>query len=373
MNKPSNAGLYIHVPFCQSKCPYCAFYSSTSLSLVDRWMKTLQREMLLYRDDFPIFDTLYVGGGTPTLLNHGQWSALMDALFTCFSFSTQSEVTVEANPDDVNADLMGLLRSLGVNRISLGVQSFHDRELHALKRRHTSQRAIEALACIRKSGFCNLGVDLMYGLPGQTEGVWLATLRRALEFEPEHISCYQLTIEEQTPFGKMRDRGLIHPLQEEEERGLFILTSTYLEEKGYLHYEISSYARGRENTCRHNMKYWQHAPYLGLGPSAHSYLGERRWWNLRSVEGYCRALSKGKTPVAGLETLTEEQRYLECLLLGLRTADGIDLRNLRHRPQTEKLLNDLEASGLVRVDEGRLMPTREGFLVADGLPHLFSL
>jgi oxygen-independent coproporphyrinogen-3 oxidase len=336
-------------------------------------MAALQREMLVYRDDFPTFDSLYLGGGTPTLLNHGQWSAIMEALFSCFSFSTQPEVTVEANPDDVTPDLMGLLRSLGVNRISLGVQSFHDRELHDLKRRHTSRGATEALTCIRESGFCNLGVDLMYGLPGQTEGVWLATLRRTLEFEPEHISCYQFTIEEQTPFGKMRDRGLIRPLKEEQERRLFILTSAYLEEKGYLHYEVSSYARGGENTCRHNLKYWQHVPYLGLGPSAHSYLGNRRWWNLRSVEGYCRALSKGKTPVAGHETLTEEQRYLESLLLGMRTADGMDLGDFRHQPQTEKLLKNLEASGLVRLDDRRVMPTREGLLVADGLPHLFPL
>ncbi len=373
MNNPPYAGLYVHVPFCRTKCPYCAFYSLTAPALIPRWMAALRREMLYYRDDFPIFDSLYLGGGTPTLLNQGQWAVLLEALFTRFSFSNRPEVTVEANPDDVAPDLMGLLRSLGVNRISLGVQSFHDQELRDLKRRHTSRRAAEALACIRESGFCNLGIDLMYGLPGQTEGVWLATLKRALQFEPEHISCYQFTIEEQTPFAKMRDRGSLRPLGEEQERRFFILTSSYLEARGYLHYEVSSYAKGREHRCRHNLKYWQHAPYLGLGPSAHSYLGDRRWWNLRSVEGYCRALSRGETPLAGHETLTEEERYLESLLLGLRSLDGITLTNLRHRPQAEKLLKDLEASGLVRLDDGRAVPTREGFLVADGLPLLFSL
>ena len=373
MNEPSNAGLYVHVPFCRTKCPYCAFYSLTRPALISQWLEALQREMLVYRDDFPTFDSLYLGGGTPTLLNREQWSDLMESLWDCFSFATRPEITVEANPDDVTPDLMSLLRNLGVNRISLGVQSFHDRELRDLQRRHTSERATAALACIRESGFRNLGVDLMYGLPGQTEGAWHATLRRALAFEPEHISCYQFTIEDQTPFGKLRDQGLITPLEEEEERGFFVLTSAYLEEKGYRHYEISSYARGREHTCRHNVKYWRHAPYLGLGPSAHSYLEGRRWWNQRSVAGYCRAVNRGKAPVAGHETLTEEQRYLESLLLGLRTVDGIDLRNLRHRSQTQKLLEDLEASGLVRLDEGRAMPTREGLLVADGLPLLFSL
>jgi len=329
--------------------------------------------MLVYQDTFPSFDSLYLGGGTPTLLNRGQWTDLMESLFATFSFAGRPEVTVEANPDDVTPDLMGLLRSLGVNRISLGVQSFLDGELQDLKRRHTSQQATEALTCIRESGFSNLGVDLMYGIPGQTEGTWLTTLQQALEFTPEHISCYQFTIEEQTRFGKMRDRGLIRPLEQEQERRLFILTSKRLEAEGYLHYEISSYARGREHTCRHNVKYWRHIPYLGLGPSAHSYLGNRRWWNLRSITGYCRALNRGGSPVADQETLTDDQRYLESLLLGLRTADGIDLGILRHRPQTEKLLEDLEASGLVRMDDERVMPTREGFLVADGLPRLFSL
>jgi len=315
-------------------------------------MEAVQKEILIYKDLFPSFDSLYLGGGTPTILSRGQWSGLMESLFNHFTFSPHAEVTVEANPDDITPDLMGLLRSLGVNRVSLGVQSFSDRELHYLKRRHTSREAMDALHCIRNAGFSNVGVDLMYGLPGQTEGLWLATLRRALDFFPEHISCYQFTIEEKTPFGKMRDRGMIKPPGEEEERALFILTSTLLQEEGYVHYEISNFARGREWASRHNMKYWKQAPYLGLGPSAHSYLGDGRWWNLQSVEGYCRALRQGRTPVAGRETLSEEQHFMESLLLGLRTMDGIDLDILPHRPQTEKLLRDLKGSGLVRVEGG---------------------
>ncbi len=371
MNKPLIPGLYVHVPFCRTKCPYCAFYSIPSLSLVPEWMEAIQKEILRCEEMFPGFDSLYLGGGTPTVLNPGQWSGLMETLYNHLPFSPDSEITVEANPDGITPNLVHLLRRLGINRISLGIQSFNDRELDFLRRRHTSHGGMGALECLRNSGFTNIGVDLMFGLPGQTEGDWLATLRQALDFVPEHISCYEFTIEEGTHFGKMRDRGMIRPPQEERVRALFLLTSRFLEAEGYLHYEISNYARGRENVCRHNMKYWQHAPYLGLGPSAHSYREDSRWWNLASVEDYCQALSRGMAPVAGRETLSGEQLYLEDLLLGLRTMHGVELKVVSHRPQVERVLGDLKRAGLVRVEEGRIKPTRAGFLVADSLPLLF--
>ncbi|MBW1773684.1 MAG: radical SAM family heme chaperone HemW [Deltaproteobacteria bacterium] len=370
MNKSLTPGLYVHVPFCRTKCPYCAFYSLPSPALIPRWMEALQREIQFYRGRFPLFDTLYLGGGTPTVLSHVQWSDLMETLFNAFNISPDAEITVEANPDDVTPGLMGLLHRLGVNRVSLGVQSFDDRELHTLKRRHNARGAIEALDCIRDAGFSNVGVDLMYGLPGQGEEMWLKTLGGALAFRPEHISCYQFTVEAKTPFGRMRDKGMIAPLDEEQERAFFISTSDFLREKGYVHYEISSYARGLTFTSRHNMKYWQQAPYLGFGPSAHSFDGNRRWWNLSSV---CQALSRGKVPVAGHETLSKEQHRMESLLLGLRIKDGFDFRTLEKMPGHKKLLRDLERGGLVRVEAGRVMPTDEGFLVADSLPLLFSL
>lgn len=372
MNRPPAAGLYVHVPFCRTKCPYCAFYSVPSLSLLPRWLEALEREALIYRDRFVAFDSLYVGGGTPTVLSRGQWSGLMAMLREHLVLSDRAEVTVEANPDDVTPDLLRLLRDLGVNRISLGVQSFDDGELRCLQRRHTSGRAAQALESVRDAGFSNVSLDLMYGLPGQSEALWVETLRRALDFAPEHISCYQFTVEEGTPCGEMRDRGLIRPLGEVRERAMFILTSGVLEEAGYLHYEISNYARGGESVCRHNMKYWRHVPYLGLGPSAHSFEGGERWWNLASVAAYCRALDRGEAPVAGRETLSGEQLDLEVLLLGLRTREGVALEVLRGRPGAEKTLKDLTGAGLVRVAGERVVPTRDGFLVADSLPLLFS-
>ena len=367
-----SAGLYIHIPFCRTKCPYCDFYSIPSLSLIPKWLEAVHKEILVYKGLFPMFDSLFLGGGTPTVLSQSQWSELMETIFTHFSFSPLTEVTVEANPDDVTEGLLEHLRDLGVNRISLGIQSFDDQELYNLRRRHTSHRAMEAIRCIRHLGFSNVGLDLMCGLPGQTQARWLKTLKQALDFMPEHLSCYQLTIEEKTPFGKMRDRGDIHPLDEEAQRGLFILTSRILEQEGYLHYEISNFAKGGEFTCRHNMTYWQRLPYLGLGPSAHSFRGNRRWWNLKSVKGYCEALAGGRMPVAGEETLSKEQQDLESLMLGLRTMGGVELDRLGDRSQSENVLRDLKGMGLVRVEEGRVMPTREGFLVADSLPLLFS-
>ncbi len=368
-----NSGLYIHIPFCRTKCLYCDFYSIPSLSLVPKWLEAVKKETFLYKGLFPIFDSLYLGGGTPTVLSRSQWSGLMEILFTHFAFSPLAEVTVEVNPDDVTEGLMGHLLGLGVNRISLGVQSFDDQELHGLGRRHTSYNAMEAIRCIRDLGFSNMGLDLMYGLPGQTQAQWFKTLKKAVDFSPEHLSCYQLTIEEETPFGKMRDKGDIHLPDEEAQRALFILTSSFLEQEGYLQYEISNFAKGREFICYHNMKYWQHVPYLGLGPSAHSFLRNRRWWNFKSVEDYCEALAGRRRPVADEEILTREQQDLESLMLGLRTMEGIELDRLGDRSRSEKVLRDLEGTGLVRIEEGRVIPTREGFLVADSLPLLFSL
>jgi len=372
MTECTHPGLYVHVPFCKTKCPYCDFYSVTSLSSVAAWLEALRREMLLYRDRFPPFDSLYLGGGTPSLLSEQHLKALVRHLHSTFSISDDTEFTVEVNPDDVTSDTIALLRDLGVNRISLGVQSFDDRDLQFLKRRHTAEQAAKAIAEFKGAGFSKVGLDLMYGLPGQTESGWLKTLEQAVSFDPEHLSCYQLTIHESTPFGDLQAKGEIKPLDIEKEATFFMLTAVFLEEKGYLHYEVSNFARGEENLCRHNLKYWQRVPYLGLGPSAHSFEHGVRWWNLQDVEGYCRALAEGEPPLAGSETLTPEQVYLEMILLGFRTRDGVDREIFRNRPGTEEVLRHLRQAGLVQAVEGRVVPTVKGFLVADSLPLLFS-
>ncbi len=374
MNNFTNSlpGLYLHVPFCRSKCSYCDFYSITDLSLVSAWLAALQKEVLIYQGSFAPFDSLYLGGGTPSLLDGRQLTALMACLRRHFTFVPDTEVTLEANPDDLTPDKLAVLKDLGVNRLSVGVQSFDDYELSFLGRRHTARQTEQALKWIRAAGFTNLGVDLIYGLPGQRAEAWKKNLARALEFRPEHLSCYQLTLEAGTPLGDRKAQGQIKPLPEEDQRELFLKTSRFLTEQGYSHYEISNFARGQAFYSRHNRKYWRHEPYLGLGPAAHSFTEGKRWWNHRSLEQYCRAVREGVAPVAGRETLSAGQLQLESLYLGLRTKEGVALDLIRRQPRGDQMLGELQKAGLVKVRHGRAAPTREGFLVADRLPLWFA-
>ena len=365
------AGLYVHVPFCKTKCPYCDFYSVTDTTLAESWLCAIREEMSLYRNNFGAFDTLYIGGGTPTVLNDTSLISLFEELHNQFSFAPDTEITVEANPDDITARKLNLLKSLGVNRLSIGVQSFDDEELRFLKRRHTASGAVKALDLICSSGFSNVGIDLMYGLPGQTLESWVSTLQKALTFHPTHLSCYQLTIEKTTPFGKMLGDGSLQNCAEEEGRKFFLATSKFLEENGFVHYEISNFARENEFRSRHNLKYWRHNPYLGLGPGAHSFQNGVRWWNVRSIEEYCNNLQKGLRPVGGSETLTSEQMHLEKLFLGFRTRDGVALKDAFPESPPNGLLERIIKTRLISVRGNRLIPTKKGFLMADRLPLFF--
>lgn len=382
------AGLYVHVPFCRKKCRYCDFYSipypslNPSTSLVTEWLHALDEEAMLYQDRFAFFDTLYVGGGTPTLLTKDDLARLIEILRRRFSICPDAEISLEANPNDVTLEKLLFFRDLGFNRISLGVQSMDDRELAFLGRRHTARQAAHAMERIRESGFPGFGVDLIFGLPGQTEEEWRRTLQETLAFSPNHISCYQLTVSEGTPLWKMREARLFAMPDEEQERRLFLATSELLEGQGFAHYEVSNYARMPEirpqeacgknpNVCRHNVKYWERAPYLGLGPSAHSFQGDTRWWNHRSVRKYCQDLNRGRRPVQGSERLSEEQVALERLSLQLRTRSGALIRDLGSYEKTDRVLPGLLEAGLLEVIGERAVPTREGFLVADRLPLLF--
>jgi oxygen-independent coproporphyrinogen III oxidase len=365
------AGLYVHVPFCRGKCPYCDFYSTPALSLVKDWLEGFRKEALFYTDRFPAFDSLYFGGGTPTIMSDEAFRELIDFLRGHFMFTDDTEITVEANPEDLTQGKLAALRACGVNRLSIGVQSFNDEELTTLKRRHSARDAEAAVELARSAGFENIGIDLIYLIPGQTEKTWMDSLNRALSFEPAHLSCYQMTFEERTSFGRMKAEGRIVAADEETERTFFLLTSRFLQEHGFIHYEISNFARDEASRSCHNGKYWRHVPYLGLGPAAHSFDGATRWWNLRSVKQYCRALEEGSRPIEDSEMLTEEQFRLERLYLGMRTRDGISLADASAASSGEAVFSPLTQSGLVRLEHGRILPTLEGFLIADRLPLMF--
>jgi len=295
----TSSGLYVHIPFCKTKCPYCDFFSIMSPGQVPAFLAALDAEARLYREQFSSFDTLYLGGGTPSLLEDPHLASLLASLRRHFNFSQDCEITLEANPDDITTGKLTLWRGLGLNRLSLGAQSFDENELRFLGRRHTAGQTTAAIGLIRAAGFTNLGLDLIYGLPGQPPAAWLNTLETALRFNPEHLSCYQLTLAAETPMGREAAQGDLVPLNEEAQREFFLLTTGFLKARGYLHYEVANFARREKYICRHNRKYWTRVPYLGLGPAAHSFNGSQRWWDFSSVEQYCSSLKAGAAPVAG--------------------------------------------------------------------------
>jgi oxygen-independent coproporphyrinogen III oxidase len=373
MNSEKTPGLYIHIPFCLSRCLYCDFYSSTSLSALPRFLDALFKEMTMYRSRFNLFDTVYIGGGTPSLLSPQQLENILVKLRENFDLIPNTETTIETNPADLSQSYLESIREIGINRINIGVQSFDQKVLNFLGRRHSSMQALSAVEASRKAGFHNIGLDLIYGVPGQSIDSWLDTLKQAVASSPEHLSCYQLTLEPKTPLGERYQTGEFSIPGEELQYEFFMKTSQFLGGAGYVHYEVSNFARGTEVTSRHNQKYWDHSPYLGLGPAAHSLQENRRSWNYRSVDQYITAINGGNLPVEETETLTMEQLRLEALYLGLRTKKGVYLEDFKNQydcdlfAERRNMLDKLQEEGLISIQNGRLYPTSTGLAVADSL------
>ncbi len=367
------AGLYIHVPFCLSKCGYCSFYSVASPALIPEFVKAVSREMAFYKKSFQSFDTIYLGGGTPSLLSIQQIDDILKSANDHFNIDRQTETTMEVNPGDGSAEYFQQLRKRGINRLNIGIQSFNDSLLKFLGRRHSAKEAGAAMDAARQAGFDNIGIDLIYGVYGQDMKTWKETLSKALSFLPEHLSCYQLSLDEKTPLYEQYGKESLQLPAENEALDFFMTTSKILTDAGYIHYEVSNFARSEALCSRHNMKYWRHIPYLGLGPAAHSFCDRRRWWNKADVNAYIRIIFEGKTPVLQSEELSAEQLALEALFLGLRTKDGIDLDEYQIRygvdllTQKKQILRKLEEDKLVEIKDGCLRPTLSGMAVADSL------
>ena len=374
------AGLYVHVPFCSAVCPYCDFAVQTGSAAQRAALVALLRaEAALWETWERPIDTVYFGGGTPSLLDPAQLEQVFAAIRSELPIRSGARLFLEANPEDVTPGRVGEWRSLGVSFLSLGVQSFHDGELRALGRRHDGREARRAVEASLEGGFDTVSVDLMFGLPGQDPVAWSENLDIVLALGPEHISCYQLTIHEGTAYGRRRARGRLTEMPESDQANFFATTHTRLADAGWAAYEVSNFARAPQHRSRHNLKYWRHVPYLGLGPSAHSFDGARRWWNHRALTDYAQRIARGEHAVEADESLDREALALEALMLGLRTAEGIDLPAYRlwygvdlhelNRP----LIATLTEEGLVRCDAGALRPTRRGLAVADGLAARFRL
>jgi oxygen-independent coproporphyrinogen-3 oxidase len=367
------AGLYIHIPFCLRKCGYCSFYSIKSVNLIPEYITALKKEIRYYRKIFSSFDTIYIGGGTPSLLSIGQIETIFKTINKYHKIDSHAEITIEVNPGDVSLKYLQTLRSLGINRLNIGIQSFDDDTLRFLGRRHNSTDAIASINDSRQAGFDNIGIDLIYGIHGQKISLWNNTLQKALSYVPEHISCYQLSLETGTPLYKEYALQDIKLPAEKEQLKFFLATAEELGKSGYIHYEVSNFARKDKFKSRHNQKYWQHVPYLGLGPAAHSFLGNRRWWNTSAVKTYLKEIAKGKMPLENTETLSAEQLQLEALFLGLRTKAGLDLKRYKTKYGVD-LLEDKKAiidalikNKFVELEDCFLSPTRAGMAVADSL------
>jgi oxygen-independent coproporphyrinogen-3 oxidase len=367
------AGLYIHIPFCLSKCGYCSFYSIKSVNLISEYITALKKEIKYYRKTFSSFDSIYIGGGTPSLLAPEQIADIFTAINKNYKIDVNSEITMEANPGDISYQYLKELRGVGINRLNIGVQSFDDKILQLLGRRHSAQEAIAAIEVARAAGFDNLGIDLIYGVHGLSVKSWENTLLKAVSFAPEHLSAYQLSLDSKTPLYKKYFLNGWHLPDDNTQLKLFLTTAEELENADYIHYEVSNFARLDKFKSRHNQKYWQHTPYLGLGPAAHSLLDNKRWWNKATVKTYLNEISQGKMPMEETETLSTEQLQLEALFLGLRTKTGIDLKLYKKRygvdllKDKKTIINALIKNELVELKNGFLRPTRSGMAVADSL------
>ncbi len=364
------AGIYIHIPFCIHKCRYCDFYSSTDLNLRDNFIAALQREITLAPDPGPA-DSLYFGGGTPSLLDPDQVAAVITAARTRFHLSTDTEITLEVNPGTVDRQRLSDFKAAGVNRLNLGIQSFNDANLTFLGRIHNAAEATRAVDAARAAGFDNLGLDIIYGLPGQTAADLRRDLESAAALSPEHLACYLLTYEKGTMLDKQREQGAVVPLPENTTADLFLLNRDFLDRLGYAQYEISNFSRSERYQSRHNRKYWNFAPYIGLGPSAHSFLAPVRYWNHRDLEPYLGDLEKGRLPIKEKESLSAKQQKIEAIYLGLRQTRGISIADFNQRFSVdfkvlyEAVLSDPLLDKLLERDADFCRLTPEGMLVMD--------
>lgn len=365
------AGIYIHIPFCKKKCIYCAFYSIPGTEQKNAYIKALCKEIESRKDylDGNKPQTIYIGGGTPSLLDAKELSLIVRTLDHNFDLSLLKEFTIEINPDDSSADYLKALKDLGADRLSFGVQSFSDDDLRILNRRHTAAQAQKAIEEAYAVGYDNVSLDLMYGLPDQTLQQWHENVRRALSLGIQHISAYSLTYEEGTLLTKMKENKKVAEANEELSRKMYFDLKTMLEKNGIFQYEISNFARkGFES--KHNSSYWDETHYVGFGPSAHSYDGSSRQWNVSNLEQYINTLKSGTDGLFEREVLSMDDMYEDMLLTALRTMRGLDLRRLGQlseelRSMCLRNARPLIASNLLRIEGDRLILTEDGLFVSD--------
>lgn len=379
------AGLYIHIPFCESRCIYCGFYSTTSLKLRDDYVDALCREMQMrpskaaLGNDEPI-ETIYLGGGTPSQLKGSQLNQIFSAIrknYTLTENIENIEITMECNPDDVTGDFCETLKQLPVNRISMGAQTFSNERLRFLHRRHNAREVDEAITRLRNIGIRNISIDLMFGFPEESLFQWVSDIRHAIQLDVEHISAYSLMYEEGTPLYRLLEQEKIREIEEETSRRMYETLIDLLTGAGYEHYEISNFARPGFRSL-HNSSYWHEVPYIGIGAAAHSYNRKQRSWNIENIQTYIRSISEGILPSES-EQLDITTRYNDLITTALRTSDGIDLMKMEQefgKELADRLLQEAQphiSRRLMKIKDGRLSLTREGLYISDDVMSDFMI
>ena len=366
------SGIYLHVPFCKKACHYCNFHFSTSLTLKEELVNCLCRELEIRKDYLPAvaLDSIYFGGGTPSLLNEIELIQILETIDRYYTVGSNAEITLEANPDDLSREALRSFRGVGINRLSIGVQSFFDEDLRWMNRSHTAADTERCLEDAREEGFDTLTIDLMYGSPTTTDEMWMKNLEKAVANGISHLSAYCLTVEEKTALHHfIRTNKTVAPDAEDGVRQ-FQFLQTFLSDAGYVHYEISNFCLpGHE--AKHNTSYWKGKPYLGVGPSAHSYDGKSRSWNIAHNTKYIEAIKSGLLPLE-TEILTSSDRYNEYIMTGLRTMWGVSLEVIREMGEPYhayfmEISKQLVDAGSLRADEGVYTLNLDTKAFADGI------
>lgn len=337
-------------------------------------MQALVKEISLIHSRQSLqFDSVYIGGGTPSALKVNWVRQIIETVHRFFKISADPEITVEVNPGTITFEDFLNYRRGGINRVNIGVQSFQEENLKFLARIHSAQDAVATIHQAREAGFKNIGLDLIYGIPGQTKGSWRQDLEKAMTFNPEHLSCYMLSYEPGTPMDKSRQNGYFKPMSDKQIGHLFQMMLDLLLVRGYVQYEISNFARSKSLRSRHNQKYWSFAPYIGLGPSAHSFVEPMRYWNQSSLLRYLKDLSEGRLPVLDQEVLSKDQMMIEALYLGFRKTEGLNTHGFDRKFGTsfygifEKTIDDFQQKGLLEFTPDRCILTRKGMLFLDSI------
>lgn len=368
-----NVGIYIHIPFCKSRCIYCGFYSTTNKELKERYVDALIREIHMRKDDFARLgtslspsstSTVYFGGGTPSSLSVCDIERIVGALESTFN-GTPSEVTLEMNPDDVTKDYIKAVRQMGINRISMGIQTFDDSRLQFIRRRHNASQAEKAVMTIREEGIHNVSIDLMFGFPNQTMDEWVTDIDKAIALHPTHISAYSLMYEEDTPLFRMLQKGEINQIDDETSLAMYTELINRLTANGYEHYEISNFAMPGYRSV-HNSSYWHDTPYLGFGAAAHSYNNDTRSWNIPDLKKYIESIESGVLPSES-EVIDADTHYNDLITTALRTREGLNLDDLPQKYREYALVNARKSISehLLEATDSHIRLTREGLFVSD--------